>query len=395
VTSPLLVSSGQESSLTYEPYYGLSEKPFSLSADPKFLYKSPSHAAAFDDLLLGIRRREGIILLTGDIGTGKTTLCRAVLEQLDRTTISTFVADPYGSREDLLKILLVDFGVMSVDDLKSGRLSEASGPDLSYPLYEFLKSLLPLQAPPVLIIDEAQNLSLPMREEIRTLSDLEAPAKVLQVVLVGQLEFRSKLKLPEMRQVDQRISARCSLETLTCDGVAGYVTHRLTVAGGGPDRIQFTPDAISAIHAATGGVPRVINLVCDRALYRGHLDHKSVIDAETVALAMDDLGLSTATTLKPASARRSKIVEFDAKTLHEAFPLGLHEPMEAAPPAPAQRPSFPSGAEPDTPIQQPRRIHSGFGESEATRRWRERARRLVEGAGQTAETLLRVLRRKR
>ena len=199
--------------LTYEPYYGLREKPFSLSTDPKFLYKSAAHAGTFEDLLLAIRRREGLIVLTGDIGTGKTTLCKAVLERLDRKTFTTFVPDPFVTREDLLKMLLLDFGVMSVDDLKSGRMTGASHPDLSYPLYDFLKSLVPLQAFAVLIIDEAQNLSPALLEEIRILSDLESPEKLLQVVLVGQLELRAKLKLPEMRQLDQRVSARCSLRT--------------------------------------------------------------------------------------------------------------------------------------------------------------------------------------
>src|SRR5947207_190752 len=156
---------GRSALLTYEPYYGLKEKPFSLSVDPHFLYRSRSHAPIYDDLLAGIRRREGLIVLTGDIGTGKTTLCRAVLQDLDRKTFTTFVPDPFVSREDLLKIMLIDFGVMSVDDLKTGRLNGASSPDLSYPLYEFLNSLVPLQAFAVLIIDEAQNLSPALLEE--------------------------------------------------------------------------------------------------------------------------------------------------------------------------------------------------------------------------------------
>jgi general secretion pathway protein A len=193
--------------LTYEPFYGLREKPFSLATDPKFFYKSAAHAGTFEDLFLAIRRREGLIVLTGDIGTGKTTLCKGVLERLDRKTFTTFVPDPFVTREDLLKMMLLDFGVMSVDDLKSGRMAGASRPDLSYPLYDFLKSLVPLQAFAVLIIDEAQNLSPALLEEIRILSDLEAPEKLLQVVLIGQLELRAKLKLPEMRQLDQRVCA--------------------------------------------------------------------------------------------------------------------------------------------------------------------------------------------
>src|SRR3954462_7962538 len=128
---PPALPGGASASLTYEPYYGLREKPFSLSSDPRFLYKSPSHAPTFDDLREGIRRREGLIVLTGDIGTGKTTLCKAVLEDLDRKTFSSFVPDPFVSREDLLKMLLMDFGVTSIEDVKSGRLAGASRPELS------------------------------------------------------------------------------------------------------------------------------------------------------------------------------------------------------------------------------------------------------------------------
>ena len=175
--------------LTYEPYYGLKEKAFSLSADPRFLYKSRIHGPAFDELRAGIRRREGLIVLTGEPGTGKTTLCRSVLKALDRKTFCTIVPDPFVSREDLLKILLLDFGVVSVEELKGGRLNAASRPELSYPLYEFLKSLVPLQAYAVLIIDEAQNLSSQLLEEIRILADLEGPEKLLQLVLVGQPEL--------------------------------------------------------------------------------------------------------------------------------------------------------------------------------------------------------------
>jgi type II secretory pathway predicted ATPase ExeA/cell division septation protein DedD len=275
--------------LTYEPYYGLREKAFSLSVDPRFLYKSRSHAPVFDDLLAGIRRREGLIVLTGDIGMGKTTLCRAVLENLDRKTFSTFVHDPFVSREDLLKMMLIDFGVMSTDDLRSGRLSTSSRADLSCLLYEFLRTLVPLEAFAVLVIDEAQNLPVPLLEEIRILSDLEAPEKLLQVVLVGQLELRAKLKLSEMRQLDQRVSVRCDLDPLSSDGVAAYIVHRLQIASGGGDRVEFSSEATDLISQVSSGVPRVINLVCDRALYRGYLARVWRIDREIVEHALGDL----------------------------------------------------------------------------------------------------------
>ena len=204
-------SAASAGTLTYEPYYGLKVKPFSLSTDPRTLYMSPSHTSALEDLLGAIRRREGLIVLTGEMGTGKTTLCRAALYQLDRKTFTTFVPDPFLSREDLLRMLLVDFGEVSVDDLRRGRLSGASRPDLSYQLFEFLTSLESVDAFAVLVIDEAQNLAQPLLEEIRALSELESGRRLLQIVLVGQPELQSHLKQFQMRQIDQRVTMRCEL----------------------------------------------------------------------------------------------------------------------------------------------------------------------------------------
>lgn len=300
-------------SLTYEPFYGLREKPFSLSADPRFLYRSPAHAPAFDSLLAGIRRREGLIVLTGEIGTGKTTLCRAVLQHLDRRTFSAFVPDPFVSREDLLKTLLVDFGVISISDLTRGRFHGASRSELSYPLYDFLDSLVLLQAFAVLVIDETQNLSLPLLEEIRILSELERREKLLQVVLIGQPELRSTLTLPQMRQVDQRVSVRCELTALDVEGVAGYINHRLFVAGLGERRVEFSHAAIEAVYQASAGVPRVINRVCDRALERAYGAQSRHIEAEFVWAAIDELGLAHAvpsrTTAEPASSQQQPVIQ--------------------------------------------------------------------------------------
>jgi general secretion pathway protein A len=278
-------------SLTYEPYYGLQEKPFSLAADPRFLFRSPEHAPAFERLLNGIRRREGLITLTGEIGTGKTTLIRSVLQNLDRRTFTAFVPDPFVSREDLLKMLLVDFGVVSIADLKRGMLHGASRPDLSYPLYEFLDSLVGLQAFAVLIIDEAQNLPLTLLEEVRILSDLEGRERLLQVVLVGQPELRDHLKLPEMRQVNQRVSVRCELTPLKRQGVEDYIAHRLKVAGEGKPDVEFSSDAIDAVYQTSRGTPRLINLICDRALHLGFSARAECIEPRFVWDAIHDLGL--------------------------------------------------------------------------------------------------------
>ena len=340
---------------TYEPFYGLKEQPFSMASNPAFFHQSRSHAATFQALLAGIRRRERLSVLTGDIGTGKTTLCRAVLENLDRETFSAFVADPFASREDLLKVLLMEFGVMSLDDLTSGRLKTATRTELSYLLYEFLGKLAPLQAFAVVIIDEAQNLSLPLLEELRILSDFDGRDRQLQVVLVGQLELRQKLKLAEMRQVDQRISVRCHLEPLSRDGIAGYVAHRLRVAGGTPDRVSFSAEACDAVYRASNGIPRVINRICDRALHQGQLKRAAVIDIAMVQAAVVELGETSAigaadllpppagTPKRPATAATAEELPAwlsgpgETETTQDASAQPAPEPPREPAPAPRSR----------------------------------------------------------
>jgi general secretion pathway protein A len=277
--------------LTYEPYYGLKKKPFSLSTDPRALYKSSSHASVFEDLLAAIRRREGLIVLTGEMGSGKTTLCRAALYQLDRKTFTTFVPDPYLSREDLLRMLLVGFGEVSVHDLKQGRLKGTPRADLGVQLFEFLTSLESVDAFAALVIDEAQNLSGPLLDEIRALSEMEAGRRLLQIVLVGQPELRSRLKRPEMRQIAQRVTTICDLRPLTLDGVAGYVSHRLALAGGTPDRVQFSPAALDLVFTGSMGVPRLVNRICDRALFHAFVDRTSQAGQIHVGRALQELEL--------------------------------------------------------------------------------------------------------
>ena len=338
--------------LLYEPYYGLGEKPFSLSTDPRFLYKSTSHAPVFQDVLAGIRRREGLVVLTGEIGMGKTTLCRSVLAALDRKTFAAFVPDPFVSREDLLKILLVEFGVVSVDDLVRGRLQGASRAELSYPLYEFLRSLEPLEAFAVLLIDEAQNLPSSLLEEVRILADLEGTRKLLQVVLIGQPELSSALREPHMRQVKQRVTTHCELQPLDRDGVYGYVGHRLTVAGASAERLHFTADALDLVFAASAGVPRVVNRLCDRTLQRGHEARAASIGTDLVRQAIADLQLTVAdgapivatpAAVVPAVAPAVPLADLRASVsaLSEAAPVEAPVPAAAPSPAPEAVPEVP------------------------------------------------------
>src|ERR671919_52599 len=242
----------------YEEFYGFVQPPFSLTPDPRFLYRSESHDLALQQVWQAIRRKEGFIVLTGDIGTGKTTLCRTLLEQFDPTTFTALILNPFLSVEELLREVLLSFGVASKDALRTGRLAMASKHELIRTLHDFLLSLVPLHGSAVLIIDEAQHLSPEVLEEIRILSNLETnDRKLLLIVLVGQLNLLDLLRDPKLRQLDQRISIRCVLQPLTREGVEAYIAHRLWVARGSA-AVTFSPEAITLAHTISGGVPRVI-----------------------------------------------------------------------------------------------------------------------------------------
>ena len=274
----------------HEDYFGFAEKPFSLTPDPKYLYRSSSHGSAFELLQYAIRRREGFVVVTGDIGTGKTTLCRAVLDHLDRRTFTALVLNPFLSEEDLLRVILQDFGVVSREEIKRGRLAGISKQELIETLNEFLLSLLPLGAGALLIIDEAQNLPLQTLEQIRILSNLETDKeKLLQIVLVGQPNLRDLLKSPALRQLDQRVSIRFELSPLSLDETAAYVGHRLTIAGG--SSVMFTPRALSRVYRYTGGTPRLINLLCDRALLGAFAQRTNRVSHQIVKAAAGSLEL--------------------------------------------------------------------------------------------------------
>lgn len=253
----------------YEDFYGFVQAPFSLTPDPRFLYRSESHDLALQQVWQAIRRKEGFLVLTGDIGTGKTTLCRTLLEQFDPTTFTALVLNPFLSVEELLRDVLLSFGLVSKETVRTGRLATATKHELVRTLHDFLLSLVPLHGSAVLIIDEAQHLSTDVLEELRVLSNLETnDQKLLQIVIVGQLNLIDVLHKAELRQLDQRISIRCSLKPLTREEVEAYVTHRLWVARGSTP-VSFTPKAFDLVHELSGGVPRMINLICDRALMVG------------------------------------------------------------------------------------------------------------------------------
>jgi general secretion pathway protein A len=275
----------------YEEYYGFIEKPFSLTPDPKYLFKSASHANAFDLLQYAIKRREGFVVITGDIGTGKTTLCRALLGELDRKTFTALMLNPFLSEDDLLRLILQDFGVVSRDEIKRGRLAGVTKQEMIEALNEFLLSLKAIGAQALLIIDEAQNLPLHVLEQIRILSNLETEKdKLLQIVLVGQSNLKDLLRRPEVRQLDQRVSIRYDLKPLSPEETSAYVMHRVSVASGSA-AASFSPKALMRVHRYTGGIPRLINLLCDRALLAGYSAHASRIERTFVDSAAQSLEL--------------------------------------------------------------------------------------------------------
>jgi general secretion pathway protein A len=273
----------------YEQFYGLDEPPFSLAADPRFLYHSQSHDRAAQAVLDAIRNREGIVLLTGALGLGKTLLCRSVLEELDRRTLTSYVTEP-SSPQELLKTILVDFGVISHADRSTGKLAHASVPDLQAALRDFLYTLAPLHAFAVVMLDDAHGLSLELLRHIGVLAESGGGERLLQVMLVGQPPLVNTLTKTSLRPIFQQAATRATLAPLEAEEVEEYVRHRLNV-GGRNARVEFNRAAIAELQALSRGVPRVINLICDRALLEGSRQSASEIDAQLVRRAAEHLDL--------------------------------------------------------------------------------------------------------
>ena len=267
-----------------QTFFGFRRKPFALSPDPKFLYRSRTHGAALTTLIDAIRHLDGLLVLTGAIGIGKTTLCRAILEQLNRNTVSAVLLDPLASREDLLKTLLMEFGVISISDLKKRRFQSTSRTELNFLLREFLESLTRSASAAIVVIDEAHNLTPALWEEIRILSDLHSDHRPLHLLLVGQPTLSNRLKQPDTTGIDQRISVRCQLEPLSRDEVDGFVNHRLAIAQ--PRRTcEFSVAALDLVFQRSRGVPRIISLLCDRALHEAATCRSAKIDHEIIDAA--------------------------------------------------------------------------------------------------------------
>jgi general secretion pathway protein A len=285
----------------YEAFYGLRQKPFSILPDPRFIYASRTHGIALNLLEYGIVEQTGFVVLTGEVGTGKTTLVRHLLTMVEDEVVVGLLPPTYPSLDDLLKSVLLAFDLEfhGMDYVEQHRA-----------LVDFMIKRYAEGKRSVLIIDEAQHLSVQALEHLRIFSNINTGTDhLLQFILVGQPELRTMLQRPDLRQFVQRISVDYDLQPLTRADTANYIRHRLQVARGSPH--LFDAAACAAVHFFSKGIPRLINALCDLALVHGYADDRSQIDIDLVidaAIARSQGGLSALETV-PGELSRKQVKE--------------------------------------------------------------------------------------
>lgn len=264
----------------YLEYYGLTEPPFDLTPNPRFLFYTAKHREAFNHLLYGIRERKGFVQLTGEVGAGKTTLCRALLEHLNTSVATALILNPILDANQLMEAIAMEFG-LNVRGLD--RLETVAA------INQFLLAQAEQNRDCLLIVDEAQDLTDNLLEQVRLLSNLETDnRKLLQIVLMGQPELRDRLNAPGLRQLRQRITVRYHLRALNFQELGQYVQHRLEVSGGS-GAPYFTAPALWRIKHYSQGIPRLVNALCDKALLAGFVAQRDRIDFSMVGRAIREL----------------------------------------------------------------------------------------------------------
>lgn len=282
--------------MDYEQFFGLKDTPFRLTPDPDYYFPSDVHKEALQTLLYSIRAHEGFIQITGDPGTGKTLTLRTLLKQLGEEVTTALILNPRLSPEELLKVILEDLGLSPL------KMEEKTKEELLRFFRDILLEKAQKGITTVLIIDEAQNLPNDTLEELRLLSNLETEKKkLLQIILVGQVELEEKLRSPELRQLDQRITIRYRLKPLSKTDTIAYIHHRLRIAGGG-ENARFSPRVLSEVYKVSRGVPRLINIICERALMAAFVDGKNDIEKPHFKKAMESIAG------EKAPGRRTKTV---------------------------------------------------------------------------------------
>jgi general secretion pathway protein A len=325
----------------YESWYGFREKPFNLTPDPKYLYLSQRHSEAFAHLEFGHRERGGFILITGEVGTGKTTLARYFLSHLGPETRTAVVLYPALTAAELLRSILDDLHITAEgDSLKS--LVDA--------LHRFLLESRAAGRSVVLLIDEAQDLSAEVLEQVRLISNLETDTeKLIQIVLMGQSELREMLARHGLRQLAQRVTARYHLTPLDAAETANYIRHRIAVAGG-EGKVGFTSEALNGVYEASGGVPRLVNLVCDRALLAGYVGGARTITTAMVRQAAREVkGRAAGRTLRWHHGLIATALTLGLALLAFTFAPRSARAPEARPAASAAPPPAAAPARPDPP----------------------------------------------
>lgn len=287
----------------YQSFYGLKESPFNITPDPNFFFLSQRHQEALAALVYGIKSRKGFMEITGEIGSGKTTLCRCLLKILDSSIKTALILNPHLSDLQMLRTIVQDFGIIPPPAYSPKANLRSPGPnagggitpkglnkkDLFDALNRFLLDQLALENNVVLIIDEAQNLKPALLEQIRILSNLETEKeKLLQIILVGQPELRETLSRPDLKQLRQRISIRYHLTSLSLEETQEYIHHRLKIAGS-TSVLKFTVDAVEMIFKYSKGIPRLINIVCDKALLAGYVVQSFEINKELIRRSIEEI----------------------------------------------------------------------------------------------------------
>lgn len=281
----------------YEAYFGLRENPFSLSPDPRYLYLSPQHREALNCLIYGIHEKKGFMVVTGGIGTGKTTLCRSLLAGLDDSVATALIFNPALSDIELLKTVNQEFGVR----MERGRATKKRYLDA---LNDFLLRNFAAGKNAVLLIDEAQNLPHGVMEQIRMLSNLETVReKLIQIILLGQPELLRLLALPSLRQLNERITVRYELKPLAREEIRHYIGHRISTAGGQAEAI-FAPGVYGRLYRASRGIPRRINAICDRSLLVAYGKDLRAVDRQIVGAAIRDIGPGYLTETRTVGTRQ-------------------------------------------------------------------------------------------
>lgn len=264
----------------YLQHFGLTTHPFSTTPDPRFFYPSAKHREALACLLYAVEQRKGFALVTGEVGAGKSMLCRATLERLGTNVDTAMIVHSSLTPKQFFQSICAEFNI------PAGRGSKI---ELVHAIRKFLMKQQEQGRNTLLLIDEAQNLPRNVLEEVRMLGNLEtASAKLLQIVLVGQPELRQLIGMPDLRQLNQRITVKFHLGALSEDDVCAYIVHRLRVSGA-TDPEFFSSDAQRAVHQATGGIPRMVNVVCDQSLLQAFINEERTVGLEAVKRVLAEM----------------------------------------------------------------------------------------------------------